>query len=83
MTSQAMIDAFCGMAVIIANDPRTNSRKVEILPHIRREMEDPYARISHLCYVPAESMKLGFPLPRSLPKTYRASDGLLASLSEF
>jgi len=83
VASQAMLDAFHGMAVMIARDPRANRREVEILAHTRREREDLCARISHLFYVLAGSMRLGFPLPGSLPKTDRARDRLLASLFEF
>ncbi|KAG0633708.1 Fusaric acid resistance protein-like-domain-containing protein [Tuber brumale] len=83
VASQAMLDAFHGMAVMIARDPRANRREAEILAHTRREREDLCARISHLFYVLAGSMKLGFPLPRSLPKTDRARDRLLAGLFEF
>ncbi|RPA99882.1 hypothetical protein L873DRAFT_1682405 [Choiromyces venosus 120613-1] len=82
-TSQAMLDAFHGMAVMIARDPCANRREAEILAHTRREREDLCARISHLFYVLAGSMKLGFPLPGSLPKTDRARDRLLAGLFEF
>ena len=83
VASQAMLDAFHGMAVMIAKDPCANRREAEILAHTRREREDLCARISHLFYVLAGSMKLGFPLPTSLPKTDRARDRLLASLFEF
>jgi len=83
VASQAMLDAFHGMAVMIAKDPRANRREAEILAHTRREREDLCARISHLFYVLAGSIKLGFPLPGSLPKTDRARDRLLASLFEF
>ncbi|PWW79664.1 hypothetical protein C7212DRAFT_356449 [Tuber magnatum] len=83
VASQAMLDAFHGMAVMIAKDPRANRREAEILAHTRREREDLCARISHLFYVLAGSMKLGFPLPGSLPKTDRARDRLLAGLFEF
>ncbi|PUU72381.1 Fusaric acid resistance protein-like-domain-containing protein [Tuber borchii] len=83
MASQAMLDAFHGMAVMIAKDPCANRREAEILAHTRREREDLCARISHLFYVLAGSIKLGFPLPASLPKTDRARDRLLASLFEF
>ncbi|CUS15498.1 unnamed protein product [Tuber aestivum] len=83
VASQAMLDAFHGMAVMIAKDPRANRREAEILAHTRREREDLCARISHLFYVLAGSMKLGFPLPGSLPKTDRARDRLLAALFEF
>jgi len=83
VASPTMLDAFHSMAVMIARDPRTNRREAEILAHTRREREDLCARISHLFYVLAGSMRLGFPLPGSLPKTDRARDRLLASLFEF
>lgn len=41
------------------------------------------ARLSHLFYVLASSIKLAFPLPEHLPNAVRARDRLLAKLFDY
>ena len=78
-----MLDALHGTFVMLAKDPDANRHEAETPAHTRHEREDFCARITHFSSVLARSMKLGFPLPGSLPKTKRARDRLLASLFEF
>ena len=69
VASQAMLEAFHGMARMIPRDPYPNRRDAEILAYTLGEREDICARISYLFYALARSIKLGFPLLGSLPKT--------------
>ncbi|RPB16577.1 hypothetical protein P167DRAFT_532133 [Morchella conica CCBAS932] len=78
--NQAILDAFHGMSVMIMKDPKANRREADILEFTMKERVDLCARISHLFYVLASSIRLGFPLPERLPNTDRARDRLLAKL---
>ena len=82
VATQAMLDAFYGMAIMIARDPQVNRRDAEILAHTRGEREDLCTRISHLFYLLAGLIKLGYPLPGSLPKTDISWDRFFVSLFE-
>lgn len=81
--NQAILDAFHGMSVMMICDPTAIPETTAILQHTKREREELCARISHLFYVLASSMKLGFPLPPTLPRMDRARDRLLAKLFEY
>ena len=80
--SQAILDAFHVMAMMIARESQVNRRDAEILAHTRREREDLCARISHLFYLLAGLINLGYPLMGRLPKTDISWDSLFVSLYE-
>ena len=81
--NQSILDACHGMSMIITADPQANERERDILEYTVTERNNLCARISHLFYVLASSIKLGFPLPESLPSTEKARDRLLAKLWEY
>ncbi|KAL7269959.1 hypothetical protein RUND412_007347 [Rhizina undulata] len=81
--NQAILDAFHGMSVMIAKDPKANRHEAQILEHTKKERNDLCARISHLFYVLGSSIKLGFPLPDTLPSPDRSRDRLLAKLFSY
>lgn len=81
--NQNMLDACHGMSMLITSDPHANERERDILEYTSSERADCCARISHLFYVLASSIKLGFPLPESLPSLERARDRLLSKIWEY
>lgn len=78
--NQSILDACHGMSMMISNDPQANAREADILNYTAVERGDLCSRISHLFYVLASSIRLGFPLPETLPNTNRARDRFLAKL---
>ncbi|KAF8254118.1 hypothetical protein K440DRAFT_648719 [Wilcoxina mikolae CBS 423.85] len=81
--NQAILDAFHGMSIMISKDPKANRREMEILKYTKKERDALCARLSHLFYVLASSIRLAFPLPEHLPSTVRARDRLLAKLFDY
>jgi len=81
--NQNIVDAFHGMSVMIAKDPKANPREADILAYTMKERADLCARIGHLFYVLGSSIRMGFPLPGTLPNTVRARDRLLAKLFDY
>lgn len=71
------------MAMLITSDPQASDRERDILEYTAVEREDCAKRISHLFYVLASSIKLGFPLPETLPSLERARDRLLSRIWEY
>ena len=78
--NQSILDACHGMSMMLSKDPQANVREADILNYTSNERRDLCARISHLFYVLASSIKLGFPLPETLPNTDRARDRFLAKV---
>ncbi|KAF8475692.1 Fusaric acid resistance protein-like-domain-containing protein [Kalaharituber pfeilii] len=78
--NQSILDACHGMSMMISKDPVANAREADILNYTAVERRDLCARISHIFYVLASSIKIGFPLPETLPNTDRSKDRLLAKL---
>ncbi|KAI5807445.1 Fusaric acid resistance protein-like-domain-containing protein [Peziza echinospora] len=78
--NQSILDACHGLSMMISKDPQANAREADILNYTEAERKDLCARISHLFYVLASSIKLGFPLPETLPNTDRARDRFLAKV---
>ncbi|KAF8422669.1 Fusaric acid resistance protein-like-domain-containing protein [Tirmania nivea] len=81
--NQNILDACHGMSMLIASDPLASEREKDILDFTVNERADCCARISHLFYILASSIRLGFPLPDTLPRLEGARDRLLARLWEY
>lgn len=81
--NQSILDACHAMSMMISKDPVANARETEVLNYTLRERSDLSARISHLFYVLASSIRLGFPLPENLPNTTRSRDRFLAKLYSY
>ncbi|KAF8459390.1 Fusaric acid resistance protein-like-domain-containing protein [Terfezia claveryi] len=81
--NQNILDACHGMSTFIASDPLASDREKDILEFTTNERADCCARISHLFYILASSIRLGFPLPDTLPRLEGARDRLLARLWEY
>ncbi|EPS37915.1 hypothetical protein H072_8348 [Dactylellina haptotyla CBS 200.50] len=81
--TQSMLDAFHGMSVIIAKEPQSSSREMEILAFTKLERAELCSRIYQLFYVLSSSMRSGFPLPETLPSIVRSRDRLLMKIHKF
>ncbi|KAK6360551.1 hypothetical protein TWF730_006691 [Orbilia blumenaviensis] len=81
--TQSMLDAFHGMSVIIAKEPQSSTREVEILAFTKNERAELCSRIFQLFYVLSSSMRSGFPLPETLPSIVRSRDRLLMKIHKF
>ncbi|RPB29574.1 hypothetical protein L211DRAFT_26091 [Terfezia boudieri ATCC MYA-4762] len=81
--NQNILDACHGMSTFIASGPLASEREKDILEFTINERADCCARISHLFYILASSIRLGFPLPDTLPRLEGARDRLLARLWEY
>jgi len=80
--TQAMLDAFHGMNVIISKDKATRG-ETEILDHTANERADLCSKIFHMFWIISSSIRSGFPMPDSLPSTERARDRLLTKLHKY
>ncbi|KAF3914813.1 hypothetical protein ABW20_dc0103007 [Dactylellina cionopaga] len=81
--TQFMLDAFHGMSVIIAKEPQSSTREMEILAFTKNERAELCSRIFQLFYVLSSSMRSGFPLPETLPSIVRSRDRLLMKIHKF
>ncbi|KAK6345288.1 hypothetical protein TWF718_007211 [Orbilia javanica] len=81
--TQSMLDAFHGMSVIIAKEPQSSTREMQILAFTKNERAELCSRIFQLFYVLSSSMRSGFPLPETLPSIVRSRDRLLMKIHKF
>ncbi|KAK6528080.1 hypothetical protein TWF281_009337 [Arthrobotrys megalospora] len=81
--TQSMLDAFHGMSVIIAKEPQSSTREMEILAFTKNERAELCSRIFQLFYVLSSSMRSGFPLPETLPSIVRSRDRLLMKIHKY
>ena len=70
LATQAMLDTFNGIAVMIARDPHANRRDTEIVAHTQGERKDLCTRISHLFYILAIQVIHGYLIDLKIPFGY-------------
>ncbi|KAM0802728.1 Fusaric acid resistance protein-like-domain-containing protein [Usnea florida] len=82
-STDAMLDAFHAMNVMIMKDPKATKAEARALEYTVKERTYLSTRISHLFQVLASSMKLEYPLNEALPNIDNARDRLLAKIFRF